>query len=460
MLFAPCLVLATVGAAPVELHPDNPRIFLFRGKPTVLIGSTEHYGAVLNLDFDYHPYLETLAADGLNLTRTFSGGYREVPSSFGIKHNTLAPQPDRFCCPWPRTGQAGAHDGLGKFDLSRYDDAYFARLKDFLTEAGRRGIVVEYTFFCPLYDESLWQVSPMQAGNNVQGIGSFASTELYTLRHPELTAVQEAFVRKVVAELAGFDNLYYEICNEPYFGGITLEWQAHIAQVIADAEAGLPARHLIAQNIANGSAKVGQPIPEVSIFNYHYASPPVAVAQNWALNRPIGFDETGFRGSEDRTYRAEGWEFLLAGGSVFDHLDYSFTPEQEDGTAKAEAPGGGSPALRKQLALLKRCLEGLDLVRARPLPGWVVGPLDAGLHVRAFGVAGEAYLAYLRAEHGLPAPVTLSVELPQGTWQAEWLDPRTGAEAGRAEVVSTGGPAVIQAPAFGEDLALRLARQG
>ena len=32
-------------------------------------------------------------------------------------------------------------------------------------------------------------------------------------------------MRKVVDELKDFDNLYYEIANEPYFGGVTMEWQ-------------------------------------------------------------------------------------------------------------------------------------------------------------------------------------------------------------------------------------------
>ena len=35
-----------------------------------------------------------------------------------------------------------------------------------------------------------------------------------------MVARHEAFVRKVVGELKEFDNLYYEICNEPYFGGV------------------------------------------------------------------------------------------------------------------------------------------------------------------------------------------------------------------------------------------------
>src|SRR2546422_2490880 len=73
---------------PLALHPDNPHYFVFRGQPTVLISSGEHYGAVLNLDFDYVKYLETLCRDGLNLTRTFSGAYVEPAGAFNIASNT------------------------------------------------------------------------------------------------------------------------------------------------------------------------------------------------------------------------------------------------------------------------------------------------------------------------------------------------------------------------------------
>ena len=98
----PLLLLVAATHAPLALHPENPRYFLFRGKPTVLVTSGEHYGAVLNLDFDYVRYLDALAADGLNHTRLFSGTYREVPSSFGITDNTLAPKPGRYAAPWAR----------------------------------------------------------------------------------------------------------------------------------------------------------------------------------------------------------------------------------------------------------------------------------------------------------------------------------------------------------------------
>ena len=43
--------------------------------------------------------------------------------------------------------------------------------------------------------------------------------------HPDVVA-------KMAKELAGFDNFYFETCNEPYFGGPTLEWQRHVARTI------------------------------------------------------------------------------------------------------------------------------------------------------------------------------------------------------------------------------------
>src|SRR5438477_522323 len=103
IIFGASLLGSSARATPLALHPSNPHYFLFRGKPTVLITSGEHYGAVLNPDFDYTRYLETLKADGLNLTRTFTGAYVEPAGTFHIASNTLAPAFGRFICPWARS---------------------------------------------------------------------------------------------------------------------------------------------------------------------------------------------------------------------------------------------------------------------------------------------------------------------------------------------------------------------
>ena len=133
---------------PLALHPENNHYFVFRNEPTILIGSGEHYGAVLNLDFDYVAYLDQLAADGSNVTRTFTGFYREGKGSMGISNNTLAPDSGRFICPWAQSDEPGYIYGGNKYDLTKWDKAYFKRLKDFVAQAGQRGIIVELDIYC------------------------------------------------------------------------------------------------------------------------------------------------------------------------------------------------------------------------------------------------------------------------------------------------------------------------
>jgi hypothetical protein len=467
LLWLGAAALSAPGAAPLALHPDNPRYFLRRGKPTVLITSGEHYGAVLNADFDFRKYLDTLAKDGLNNTRTFSGAYCEAPGAFNIARNTLAPEPGRLLCPWARSDQPGYRNGGNKFDLSRWDDVYFKRLKAFMVHAARRDIVVEVNLFCPFYEDSMWGLSPMNAINNINGVGSVARTNVYTLdRHGGLLPVQEALVRKLVTELKGFANLYYEICNEPYFGGVTMAWQRRIVDVIVETETELRVRHLISMNIANDKAKVEDPHPAVSIFNFHYAYPPDTVAMNHGLNKVIGDNETGFRGTNDLPYRVEAWSFLLAGGGLFNHLDYSFVAGQEDGTFiyPEKQPGGGNPVFRQQLKTLGAFIRSFDFVSMKPDPAVVLGGVPRGHRAYALAQNGKAYAVYLgrdtkdkNAPTG-PQSATLQLQIPAGRYKAEWVHPRTGVVERGVKVMATGAPTLLVSPMFEEDIALRLRR--
>ena len=475
-LFALVTALLSAIAGPVvaqdrralALHPDNPRYFLFRGKPAILVASTEHYGAVLNGDFDFVPYLAELQSKGLNLTRTFSGVYREVPGSFNIRDNTLAPKADKYVAPWARAG-----DGK-KYDLSKWNDDYFTRLKGFVAEAGKRGVVVELVLFCTFYEDVLWDICPLNARNNVNGVGKVGREQACTLKEQALVDAQLAFVRKVVAELKDFDNLYYEVCNEPYFAGVADDWQRLVAKTVAEAEKDFPVakRHLIARNIANGSAKVDNADPNVSVFNFHYCNPPDAVKQNWNLNKPIGYDETGFRGTGDAVYRVHGWEFLMAGGAVYDHLDYSFTPDAEGGTAPVSdpTPGGGGATLRGQFKVMKSFLDALDLARMKP-DASVVKPADRGVKCWVLADPGRSYAVYLNRmvedsatkthagtfldpHSGQPTRLVLAV--PAGDYRAEWTDPKTGQTTSAVVSVAAGEGATVATPAYDQDVALRL----
>jgi hypothetical protein len=439
---------------PLRLHPENPHYFLFRARPAVLITSGEHYGAVLNLDFDYVRYLDEIQARGLNLTRTFSGVYREIPGSFGITGNTLAPLPNRYVSPWARSAAPGYFDGGNKFDLSKWDEAYFARLKDFLSQASKRGIVVELSLFCPLYDDALWKANPMNAANNVNGVGDLKKDDVHTLKNGRLLEFQVAVAKKLVTEVNAFDNVYFEICNEPYFGGVTLEWQKRIADAILEAEAALPRKHLIAQNIANGSCRIQEANPAVSIFNFHYCSPPDAVAMNYGLKRVIADDETGFKGSADVPYRPDGWDFLLAGGAVYSNLDYSFTRDNFDGTAEPKAPGGGGRNLRKQLAILKAFIEGFDFIRMTPDNSCIKGGVPDKATARALVEPGKQYAVFVRGA----AKVDLVLDLPAGSYRAEWVSTLTGAVEKAEKFDHGGGPKTLSSPPCKDEIALRVVR--
>ena len=441
---------ASLAVEPIRLHPQNPPYFSWRDQPTVLVGSGEHYGAVINLDFDYTKYLETLKADGLNQVRIFSGTFREVPGSFGIVDNTLAPAPGRYVCPWARSDVPGYAQGGNKFDLTKWDETYFTRLKAFMGAARDRGIVVEFVLFTPLYVDPMWEVSPMNAKNNVNGIGAVPKDECLSLKHPSLVAAQEAVTSKLVQELNGFDNLYFEICNEPYARKVPADWEGRIARTIANAEKELPNKHLIAQNISNKTAQIENPDPLVSIFNFHYASPPDAVTMNYELNKPIGHDETGFKGNGDAVYRKEAWQFILNGGSVFSHLDYSFTVGHESGDYEIpkKTPGGGGKAFRRQMGILKAFVEGIDFTQMKPARE---GIKAEGATVYALALSGKSYAIYL---HGKTQNATL--DLPAGSYRATWVNVLQGHIEKTGDFTHTGGEKSLTAPDYREDIALKV----
>jgi hypothetical protein len=482
-LIVAALFVVPASAEPLRLHPENPRYFDLGGRAAVLVTSGEHYGAVLNQDFDFVKYLDTLAADGLNLTRLFVGSYVEKPGDFGIRFNTLAPAPGRLLAPWARSDKPGYAGGGNRFDLERWDDAYFARLRDFLTQAQARGIVVELVMFSDWYGRG--DYSPMHPANHVNGLEGVTADNAHTLDNHGLLAYQEALVRKVVRETNEFDLLYYEIQNEPYASGkiehgpihpyvqpsdfrqpgaawvnrvdlasaASLAWQREVAGWIASEEAGLSRRHLIAQNYANFRYPLEDVDERVSVLNFHYGLPE-AVTLNAGWNRPVGFDESGFAGRDDSLYRRLAWRFMMAGGAVFDGLDYSFAVGFETGRAENTAPGGGSAALRSQLGVLRRTLHELDLAKAQPRPGIVAHA--PGAFSQALAVDGDAYLVYLEG----PGRTTVALAVPPGRYRATWINTRTGRIERQEDANHRGTRLTLDSPEYLTDIALRLVRIG
>ncbi len=380
----------------LQISELNHRYLEFRGKPLILMGSTEHYGAVLNLDFDYISYLDELQRCGLNLTRTFTGIYVEPEAAFNIEKNTLAPAPGRLITPFARSSEPGYANGGNKFDLSKWDMAYFERLKDFVAQADRRDIIVEITLFSSIYDQTHWDINPQNPANNINGLPDIPYTEVHSLAQKEYLFHQENMVKKIVKELNGFDNIYFEIFNEPYADGISEDWHHHMAGIMAETESALPKKHIISYNYENAHARIDHLPGYYSLVNFHYARPE-AVLLNSHLKVPIGNNETGFKGNDDWPYRVEAWAFMLAGGALVNHLDYSFAVGYEGGDFDypKSQPGGGNAGLRMQLGFLRRFLEEMDFTRMKPDLSFVQHISDPEISSQVLSLEDEKYLVYL-----------------------------------------------------------------
>jgi len=465
---------------PIQLHPENPHYFLFKGKTLALVSSAEHYGAVLNLDFDYRTYLESLSADGMNYTRMFAGTYFEIEGvSFGIENNTLAPARDRVITPWAMV--INDLSGEVKYDLSRWNEAYFKRLRDFMAVASDHNIIVEVTLFSSIYRDDHWDICPQNPANNVNVSENLTRFDAHTRNNGSLFSYQAELVRKMVNELNEFDNFFFEIQNEPwsdhpvavynivnkeelnpgdwtykadFADEASMAWQENLAEIIVEEESKLPNKHLIAQNYTNFKAPIPAVSDRVSIINFHYAWPE-AVEWNYHYNKVIGFDESGFAGPGDQVYRRQAWQFMLSGGGLFNSLDYSFFPGHEDGSGNNRAPGGGSETLRQQLRVLSDFLHGSNLEKLYPYPSCILS--SPGLIPYILSDKSNTYAVYLRAVGTENS--TLQLKTGGGSFRVQELNTLTGSYTDPVNMKSEEGILSITIMIPEGELALKITRE-
>ena len=198
--------------------------------------------------FDYPRYLAFLERNHHNFIRLWRWEQArwmvEPPGDC-----TISPQP------WRRTGPGMALDGGPRFDLGAFDDAYFARLRARVVAARDRGIYVSIMLFNgwsidrekgPFAVANPWRGHPFHRDNNVNGVdgdlgGADSGGATHTLANPAVTAIEDAYVRKVVDTVNDLDNVLYEISNES--PATATEWHARMIRLVKSYEAGKPKQH-------------------------------------------------------------------------------------------------------------------------------------------------------------------------------------------------------------------------
>src|SRR5205085_3160922 len=234
-------------ASPGVLRADatNPRYFNNGAGIVFLTGS--YWVNDLEDDsytgpFDYTAYLNFLVANGHNFVRLMN---LDCPRLQTLNN----PQSDVSPMPFQRPGPGTAGDSKPKFDLSKFDQTFFDRLRARVIEAGNRGIYVSYMLFDGWQilgtNGQAWSYMPYNPANNVNGY-SMALTDVYTLNNSAWVALMDAYTDKVVDTLNDLDNVLYEVINEA--PGSSNQWQEHVVNRIHSREATRVKQHPVGRS--------------------------------------------------------------------------------------------------------------------------------------------------------------------------------------------------------------------
>ena len=282
-------------------------------------------------------------------------------------------------------------------------------------------------------------------------------------------------VRKIVRELNLYDNVYYEICNEPNscaLDEIGVLWHNRLIEAVVSEEAGLPNKHMIAVDYDDPYV-LRHIHPEVSINNTHYTWGDGWVGAMELLDnyygqpRALALDETnGFPNhSSAAEVRMEAWEALVGGCAVYDHLSWGFTMDDPRGSTEEHR------AFLSELRMLRMFMESFDLVPMMADKSIVAKGLYEDAHYRVLAEEGRQYAVYIH--HGKRGrkyldtayeavesahELQLGLWIPEGRYAVEWILPEKGMVLENKTVEHAGGVMELISPQYNLDIALSIKR--
>jgi hypothetical protein len=453
---------------PLRAHPDNGRYFTDdSGVAIYLTGShtwanLQDIGLAETPPFPYGEYLDFMASYGHNFMRLW-----------------MFEQPERACwtearilfapLPWARTGPGTANDGLPKFDLTAWNEAYFARLRQRLIAAGQRGIYAAVMLFqgwsLAVNRRGLdpWVVHPFNGENNVSGVDvpytgwdDEEHASLHSMHNPEVLAHQAAYLHKVIDTVNDLDNVLYEVINE----GGSVAWQCYIANLVHEYERGKAKQHPVGVTAGTAGMRnahlyagpadwispASQPNwwgrPGTPLVEDYKEDPPPAGGRKVIL--PDTDHLWGHGGNPKWVWKCfarghnpifmDPWQGLYLGATE-EIAPWSFT----GGISKDQRDYPDWEPTRRAMGDTRRYAIKMDLVRMVPHP-----ELASTRYCLAH--PGEEYLVYL-PEGGY---VTLDLCEAKGQLAVEWFLPQVGRTLPGGRPLPGGDYAVTTAPYTGD----------
>jgi len=214
--------LTVIQAQPIDINPENPWYWTYRGEPVMLIGGSNEDNLFQSPD-----YLEQF-----DLLQSLGGNYVRCTMSSRDEGNI-----------W-----SFAKEEDGKYNLRKYNQKYWKRFADFLSAADERGIIVQIEVWATFdFYREPWLSNPFNPNNNSTlnkrrtRLPDTVATHPIFRENPffwsvpemgnntQLLEYQQRFVDKLLSISLAHDNVLYCIDNET---SVTATWALFWARYI------------------------------------------------------------------------------------------------------------------------------------------------------------------------------------------------------------------------------------
>ena len=479
-LLIPGMVFAQASMGPLRVHPHNGRYFTDNsGKAILMTGSHtwanfQEIGLPGDPPFAWNEYLDMLAGHNHNFIRLWTWE-QAAKAAWTIDKIVFEPLPY----------QTVIKSGKTLYDLEKWNEAYFTRLRQRIQQAGARGMYVSVMLFQGWSQNKTqtegadpWDFHPFNPSNNLQGVGGgvknhFQDDEalgtLHSLNNGDVLKYQEAYVKKVLKTVNDLDNVLFEILNE----GGTREWQYHMIRLVQKLEGEMAVQHPVGmthavavsppmtnEDLWNSPADWISPSNEPAGWRY----PGSSLLQDYQENPPANPGTKVVINDTDHLWGHGGnafwvWKSFLRGlNPIFmdpwQHLAGRLDKEKmtwmfiEGGIGKDDRDYPDWEPVRRNMGYVRRFADRMDLADMTPRQ-------DLSSTRYCLANPGREYLVYF--PNGGSA--TLDLRGADATYEVEWFIPQLNRTIRGADLLHGNDYVVLAAPFSSGDAVLYLKRK-
>lgn len=408
---------------PLRANPANPRYFTDDSAKAVYLTGSHTWANFQDMlregdqPLDYDTYLDFLEEHNHNFIRMWMWE-QAVWVPWTTETITFTP------VAYARTGPGEAMDGKPKFDLDRWDESFFARLRTRVEQAGERGIYVSVMLFegwsikKPWIPGNPWLGHPFNGANNINGVDGDSNgdglADIHSLEIPAINNRQEAYVKKVIDTINDLDNVLYEIINEPSPDARTLYWQYYMVRFIHEYEMQKPKRHPV------GMTPIGHTEKNALLFqsDADWISLGQGDQEEYKFDPPEASGLKVILNDTDHLWGLGGdykwvWKSFTRGLNPIFMDPWYIQPGLDD--PKNMVDYVDWPLMRKSLGYARAFADRMNLNSMVPS-----GRLSSSGYCLA--EAGSEYLVYLPEKQ----EVVLSLPIHGMMLHVEWFEPATG----------------------------------